>query len=70
VNRLRTVANTLLELFVDDRFLALGIACWIAAIAASETIPAGTPEARSIALCGGLIAILLASVVRGSQPKR
>ncbi len=70
MNRLRGVASTLLELFVDDYFLAIGIACWIAAIAASETIPTGTPELRSVALAAGLIAILLASVARGAHPKR
>jgi hypothetical protein len=70
VNRVRAVANTFLELFVDDYFLAIGIACWIAAIAASETIHIDKPELRSVALFCGLVAILLASVVRGTKPKR
>jgi hypothetical protein len=69
VKQLRAALEELVGLFVEDRLFALAIALWIAAIAAAQAFALGTPEARSILLFAGLVAILLASVVRAPQPR-
>jgi len=67
VKTLAGIANTILGLFVDDRLFALALAAWIGAIAAAGSLALGPPQARSVALFLGLVAILIGSVARATR---
>lgn len=68
MNVLGRIANELLGLFVEDRYFALALAVWIAAIAAASEFAVGPPQYRGVALFAGLAAILLTSVARAARP--